>query len=44
MAQVTINIDGKPYKMACDEGQESHLEKLGSRFDQYVGHLKKFIW
>ena len=40
MAQVTISIDGKPYKMACDEGQESHLEKLGARFDQYVGHLK----
>lgn len=40
MAQVTINIDGKPYKMACDEGQETHLEKLGVRFDQYVSHLK----
>ena len=40
MAQVTVTIDGKPYKMACDEGQESHLEKLGNRFDQYVGHLK----
>ena len=40
MAQVILNIDGKPYKMACDEGQEAHLEKLGNRFDQYVGHLK----
>ncbi len=40
MPQVTITIDGKPYKMACDEGQEGHLEKLSVRFDQYVGHLK----
>jgi cell division protein ZapA len=40
MAQVTISIDGKAYKMACDEGQEAHLEKLGTRFDQYVSHLK----
>jgi cell division protein ZapA len=40
MAQVTVMIDGKPYRMACDEGQEAHLEKLAARFDQYVGHLK----
>jgi cell division protein ZapA len=40
MAQVTVQIDGKPYRMACDEGQEAHLERLAKRFDQYVGHLK----
>ncbi|MCJ8509105.1 cell division protein ZapA [Rhizobium lemnae] len=40
MAQVTITIDGKAYRMACEEGQESHLEMLASRFDRYVGHLK----
>ncbi|TIT46987.1 MAG: cell division protein ZapA, partial [Mesorhizobium sp.] len=22
MAQVTVSIDGKQYRMACDEGQE----------------------
>jgi cell division protein ZapA len=40
MAQVTVTIDGKAYRMACEEGQESHLEDLANRFDQYVGHLK----
>lgn len=40
MAQVTVTIDGKAYRMACDEGQEDHLTDLASRFDQYVGHLK----
>ena len=40
MAQVTVIIDGKAYRMACEEGQESHLEELASRFDRYVGHLK----
>ena len=40
MAQVTVTIDGKAYRMACDEGQEAHLEALAGRFDQYVGHLK----
>jgi cell division protein ZapA len=26
--------------MACDPGQEEHLQELAARFDQYVGHLK----
>ena len=40
MAQVTVNIDGKAYRMACEEGQEQHLVDLAARFDRYVGHLK----
>ena len=40
MAQVTVTIDGKAYRMACDEGQEEHLLDLGERFDRYVSHLK----
>jgi cell division protein ZapA len=40
VAQVTVTIDGKTYRMACDEGQEEHLIDLAERFDRYVGHLK----
>ncbi|MBB3946055.1 cell division protein ZapA [Rhizobium skierniewicense] len=40
MAQVTVMIDGKAYRMACEAGQEAHLTDLASQFDQYVGHLK----
>ena len=40
MAQVTVTIDGKAYRMACDEGQEEHLIDLAERFDRYVSHLK----
>lgn len=40
MAQVTVTIDGKSYRMACDEGQEQHLVDLAERFDRYVMHLK----
>ncbi|MGU3576957.1 cell division protein ZapA [Brucellaceae bacterium C25G] len=40
MATVTVTIDGKLYRMACDAGQEQHLTGLAERFDQYVGHLK----
>ncbi|MDB5522895.1 MAG: hypothetical protein JWM58_658 [Rhizobium sp.] len=41
MAQVTVTIDGKAYRMACEEGQEDHLIGLAQNFDQYVGHLKR---
>lgn len=40
MATVTVTIDGKAYRMACDEGQEEHLSGLADRLDQYVTHLK----
>ena len=40
MPQVTVTIDGKQYRMACDEGQEEHLIGLAERFDRYVMHLK----
>lgn len=40
MAQVTVTIDDKAYRMACDEGQEEHLIGLAQRLDQYVSHLK----
>lgn len=40
MATVTVTIDGKAYRMACDEGQEEHLSGLAERFDRYVTHLK----
>ncbi len=40
MAQVTVTIDGKAYRMACEEGQENHLSELADKFDRYVSHLK----
>ena len=41
MPQVTVTIDGKQYRMACDEGQEEHLIGLAQSFDRYVAHLKE---
>lgn len=40
MPQVTVSIDGKAYRMACDEGQEQHLMDLAASFDRYVTHLR----
>jgi len=40
MATVMVTIDGKTYRMACEEGQEAHLGELAHRFDLYINHLK----
>ncbi|RCL01074.1 MAG: cell division protein ZapA [Candidatus Tokpelaia sp. JSC188] len=40
MATVMVTIDEKTYRMACDEGQESHLAGLAQKLNRYIGHLK----
>ena len=36
MAQVTIQVNGKPYAVGCDDGQESHLRSLAAVIDAKV--------
>ena len=40
MPQVVVTIAGKTYRMACDEGQESHLEALAERLDRTMRQLR----
>lgn len=40
MPSVSVVINGKNYRMACEEGQEAHLTALAERLDSYVGQLK----
>jgi len=40
MAQVNVTISGKLYRMACDDGQEEHLEHLAARLDQTIDQLR----
>ncbi|MEM9732758.1 MAG: cell division protein ZapA [Pseudomonadota bacterium] len=40
MPQVAVLINGKTYRMACDEGQEAHLLDLAKRFDKTIDSLK----
>jgi cell division protein ZapA len=40
MAQVTVTIAGKTYRMACDDGQEPHLLALASRLDATIDSLR----
>ena len=39
MAQVTVTINGHDYEVACDEGQEAHLTRLGTYVDKRIGEL-----
>ncbi len=39
MAQVTVTINGRKYQIACDDGQEAHLSRLGADVDKRVGEL-----
>ena len=39
MAEVTVTINGREYQVACDDGQEEHLQKLSLFVDKKMGDL-----
>lgn len=41
MAQLSVTIDGKQFRMACEDGQEAHLEKLAAHLDQRVKTMRE---
>ena len=41
MPQVTIQIGGRDYKLACGEGEEEHLAALGRMVDERYAGLKR---
>ena len=40
MAQVVVTVNGRPYTMQCDDGQEEHLSELGQLLDDEVTTIK----
>ncbi|MDB5445250.1 MAG: cell division protein ZapA [Phenylobacterium sp.] len=36
MAQVTLDVNGRPYVVGCEDGQEQHLTELAELFDRHV--------
>ena len=40
MAQVNVSINGRAYRMACEDGQEEHLTKLAKNLDDRIGELR----
>ncbi len=40
MPEVNVEINGRRYRMACEEGQQQHLIGLAKRFNDQVEGLK----
>jgi cell division protein ZapA len=40
MAHVSVTINGRQYRMACDDGQENHLGRLAHDLDQRIARLR----
>jgi cell division protein ZapA len=41
MAHANVTINGRRYRMACDDGQEQHLAGLAQDFDQRIAKLRE---
>ncbi len=41
MAHVTVTIDGKQFRMACEDGQERHLEQLAFELDTRIRMVRE---
>lgn len=39
MAQVAVTINNRSYRIACDDGQEEHLQRLAQFVDKKVSEL-----
>jgi len=40
MPEVNVEINGRKYRMACEEGQEPHLQMLADTFNRKIEALK----
>jgi cell division protein ZapA len=40
MPHVSVTINGRQYRMACDDGQEHHLARLAHDLDQRITKLR----
>ncbi len=40
MAQVSVTIDNRKYRLACNEGEETRLEQLAGMVDEKINELR----
>ena len=40
MPEVNVEINGRKFRMACEDGQEPHLQSLADRFNAKIDALK----
>src|ERR1700729_4308352 len=41
MAQISVEVNGRPYAVGCEDGQEAHLMELAKLFDHQVRQVGK---
>ena len=41
MAQINVEVNGRPYAVGCEDGQEAHLVELARMFDQQVRQISQ---
>ena len=41
MAQINVEVNGRPYAVGCEDGQEAHLVELAKMFDQQVRQISQ---
>jgi cell division protein ZapA len=40
MPQVTVTINGRQFRMSCEDGEEDHLQQLAGDLDQRIARLR----
>src|SRR3954463_10207062 len=43
MAQLTIQVNGRPYTVGCEDGQEAHLREIPRLFDRQVRQVSQDV-
>ena len=41
MAQISVEVNGRPYAVGCEDGQEAHLIELAKMFDHQVRQVSQ---
>ena len=41
MAQISVDVNGRPYAVGCEDGQEAHLMELARMFDHQVRQVSQ---
>lgn len=41
MAQINVEVNGRPYAVGCEDGQEPHLQELAKMFDAQVRQISQ---
>ncbi len=43
MAEVTVSVNGRPYQVGCQDGQEDHVRGLAEMFSHHVGAVARDV-